>query len=59
VAELIRVINTSRTAHVPLSIYYSSTRKWQELSFKALERAMRPFQTQQSPAVRIMPVGGA
>lgn len=59
VAELIRVINKGRTTKVPLTVFYSSTRKWQELSFRALERAMKPFQTGLEPAVRILAVGGA
>lgn len=59
VAELIRVFNKGRTSHVRLTVFYDRNRKWQELSFHALERAMRIFQTGLDPAVRILGVGEA
>jgi hypothetical protein len=59
VAELIRVINKGRTSQVPLTVFYNASCKWQELSFKALERAMRPFQTGLEPSVRILSVADA
>jgi hypothetical protein len=56
VAELVRFINEARTRGVALVMVYDGAKRWQELSFGALSRAMRPFCAGDIP-VKILRVG--
>lgn len=59
VAEVIKLINDGREKGVALTFFYDRQRKWQVLSFSALERAIKPFESAGGAPVRIFAVGGA
>ncbi len=39
-------------AGVELTVVYDGAQKWQAMSFEALRRALRPFESGSGPAVR-------
>lgn len=48
IAALIQLINAARERQVVLEIHYDSTLRWQALSFDALKRALKPFESSSS-----------
>jgi hypothetical protein len=52
IAALVQFIRAVHEAAVPLTIAYDGKQRWQAMSFDALRRALRPFETSGSPAVR-------
>jgi len=52
IAALVQFIRAAQRAGVAITVVYDAQQKWQAMSFDALKRAMRPFETGQAPAVR-------
>jgi hypothetical protein len=52
IAALVQLFNSSTIAALGVTVIYDAKQKWQALSFDALKRAMRPFETGQTSAVR-------
>jgi len=52
IAALVQFIRAAQRAGVAVTVVYDAKLKWQALSFDALKRAMRPFETGQAPSVR-------
>jgi hypothetical protein len=52
IAALVQFIRAAQREHVPITVVYDAKQKWQVMSFDALKRAMRPFETGHAPAVR-------
>lgn len=58
IAVLIQVINEARDRKVPLTLRYDAGLKWQTLSFDALRRALRAFESaNQDAPVQFVPGG--
>lgn len=55
IAAVIQLINAAQEKKVSLRMYYDATAKWQSLSFEALTRALRLFDTSKG-TVRIIPL---
>ena len=52
IAVLIQLINSARDRRIPLTIRYDGRLRWQALSFEALKRVLKTFETAgESPAV--------
>lgn len=45
IAALIQTINSARDRGVAMTLRYDRKRNWQVLSFEALKRALRPFES--------------
>ena len=56
IAALVQFIRAAQRARVPITVVYDAKRRWQAMSFDALKRALRPFETGSSPAVRFAEV---
>jgi hypothetical protein len=52
IAALVQFIRAVHEAVVPLTVAYDGKQRWQAMSFDALRRALRPFETGASPSVR-------
>jgi hypothetical protein len=52
IAALVQFIRAAQRERVPITVVYDAKQKWQVMSFDALKRAMRPFETGHTPAVR-------
>jgi hypothetical protein len=52
IAALVQFIRAAQRAHVPLTVVYDAQQKWQTMSFDALKRALRPFETGNTQTVR-------
>jgi hypothetical protein len=57
IAALVQFIRAVHDAGVGLTVAYDSKQRWQAMSFDALRRALRPFESGGGPAVRF--TGGA
>jgi len=56
IAAVIQFINAAHSRHVDVVIHYDQTRKSQQLSFDALRRALRPFESVSGSSVKFIPV---
>ena len=52
IAALVQFIRAAHETGVALTVVYDGQQRWQAMSFDALRRALRPFETGGSPAVR-------
>ncbi len=52
IAALVQFIRTAHDGGVALTVVYDGSQRWQSMSFDALRRALRPFETGTGPAVR-------
>jgi len=52
IAALVQFIRAANEAGLGLTIVYDPSQKWQAMSFDALRRALRPFETASAPAVQ-------
>ena len=52
IAALVQFIRTARDGGVALTVVYDGRQRWQSMSFDALRRALRPFETGTGPGVR-------
>ncbi|MHB8875054.1 MAG: hypothetical protein ACYC8T_15320 [Myxococcaceae bacterium] len=56
IAAVIQFINASQERQIALALHYDATLKWQALSFEALMRAIRPFESFSASKVRFVEV---
>jgi len=56
IAAVIQFINAAHSRHVDVVIHYDQARKSQQLSFEALRRALRPFESVSGSTVKFLPV---
>ncbi|MFN7131893.1 MAG: STAS domain-containing protein [Myxococcales bacterium] len=54
IAALIQLMNRARHEGVALTLVYDAGQKWQSLSFDALQRAVRVFDSSGGPGVQFM-----
>jgi hypothetical protein len=54
IAAVIQAIHAAREKGVSVVLCYSGQVKWQALSFEAIRRAMKHFETAGGPAIRIV-----
>jgi hypothetical protein len=52
IAALVQFIRTAHERGVALTVVYDPRQRWQAMSFDALKRALRPFESTAGPAVR-------
>jgi hypothetical protein len=52
IAALVQFIRAAHETGVALTVVYDGKQRWQSMSFDALRRALRPFETGKGPAVR-------
>ncbi len=52
IAALVQFIRSAHETGVALTVVYDGRQRWQAMSFDALRRALRPFETGSGPAVR-------
>ncbi len=52
IAALVQFIRVAQDGGVALTVAYDASQRWQAMSFDALRRALRPFETGSGPAVR-------
>ncbi len=52
IAALVQFIRSAREGGVALTIVYDGRQRWQSMSFDALRRALRPFETGTGPGLR-------
>jgi hypothetical protein len=52
IAALVQFIRAAHQARVGLTVVYDARQRWQAMSFDALRRALRPFETSEGPAVQ-------
>ncbi len=50
-AALVQFIRTAHDGGVALTIVYDGSQRWQSMSFDALRRALRPFETGTGPGL--------
>ena len=51
ISALVQFIRSAQRAGVRVAVVYDAKQRWQAMSFEALQRAMRPFQTGGEPSV--------
>ena len=56
IAAVIQFINSAHSRHVDVVMHYDQTQKWQQLSFDALRRALRPFEAISGSSIKFIPV---
>lgn len=57
IAVLVQVMNDAAQAKVRLVLFYDGSLKWQQMSFEAIGRAIRPFTAEgETAAVTIQPI---
>lgn len=56
IAAVIQFINSAHSRGVDLVMHYDQSQKWQQLSFDALRRALRPFEAVSGSSVKFVPV---
>jgi hypothetical protein len=52
IAALVQFIRAAHETGVPLTVVYDGQQRWQAMSFDALRRALRPFESGGGPAVQ-------
>lgn len=52
IAGLVQFIRTAQQGGVGLTVRYDANLKWQAMSFDALRRALKPFETAEGPLLR-------
>ncbi len=52
IAALVQFIRTAHDGGVGLTVVYDGRQRWQSMSFDALRRALRPFETGSGPGVK-------
>lgn len=50
IAALVQFIRAAQDRNLGLTVVYDAAQKWQSMSFDALRRAMKPFQSSGGPA---------
>ena len=56
IAAVIQFINSAHSRNVDLVMHYDQTQKWQQLSFDALRRALKPFESVAGSSVKFVSV---
>jgi len=51
ISALVQFIRAAQRAGVPVTVVYDAKQRWQAMSFEALQRAMRPFETSGGPSI--------
>ncbi len=54
IAALVQFIRAAHEMGVALSVVYDGTQRWQSMSFEALRRALRPFESGAGPSVQFV-----
>jgi hypothetical protein len=54
IAALVQFIRAAHEMGVALSVVYDGTQRWQSMSFDALRRALKPFESGAGPSVRFV-----
>ncbi len=54
IAALVQFIRAAHEMGVALSVVYDGTQRWQSMSFEALRRALRPFESGSGPTVQFV-----
>ena len=54
IAALVQFIRAAQTAKIDLRVVYDRAQKWQAMSFDALKRALKPFETGTGPTVQFV-----
>jgi hypothetical protein len=57
IAALVQFIRTAQASDVSVVVRYDGSLKWQAMSFDALRRALRPFESSAGPTLEFL--GGA
>jgi hypothetical protein len=52
IAALVQFIRSAHEAGIGLTVVYDGRQRWQAMSFDALRRALRPFESGSGPAVQ-------
>jgi len=52
IAALVQFIRAAQRSAVGVTVVYDAGQKWQAMSFDALKRALRPFETGKAPSVQ-------
>jgi hypothetical protein len=52
IAALVQFIRTAHERGIALNVVYDGKQRWQAMSFDALRRAMRPFESGTGPSVQ-------
>jgi hypothetical protein len=56
IAALVQFIRAVQERGIGLTVVYDGKQRWQAMSFDALRRALRPFETSSGPAVQFIQV---
>jgi hypothetical protein len=56
IAALVQFIRAVQERGIGLTVVYDGKQRWQAMSFDALRRALRPFETASGPAVQFIQV---
>ncbi len=54
IAALVQFIRAAQQAGVPMRVVYDGGQKWQAMSFDALKRALKPFESGTGPTVHFV-----
>src|SRR5512138_2850690 len=54
IAALVQFIRAAHDMGVPLSVVYDGAQRWQSMSFDALRRALKPFESGAGPSVEFV-----
>jgi len=54
IAALVQFLRTATQAGVSIVVRYDASLKWQAMSFDALRRALKPFETQGGPSISFL-----
>ena len=54
IAALVQFIRTAHDGGVALTVVYDGSQRWQSMSFDALRRALRPFESGAGPTVQFV-----
>ncbi len=54
IAALVQFIRTAHDAGVALTVVYDGKQRWQSMSFDALRRALKPFESGAGPTVQFV-----
>lgn len=54
IAALVQFIRAAQLAGVAMRVVYDRAQKWQTMSFDALKRALKPFETGSGPTVQFV-----
>jgi hypothetical protein len=54
IAAVIQLINSAQERKVPMKMHYDANLRWQALSFDALRRALKPFQSAHAAPIQFL-----